>query len=334
MQKLILPSVQFSNTPVEQAIEILRNKSREFDTLEKDPSKHGVNIVLQKLDVPTTARITLDLKDVPLSEALRYVTELAGMKYRVEGNAVVVTPVTDVASEQYARTFKVPPDFLSQRWAEDTAPAAPADPFAPANGSLRGLAARATALSVLQANGIAVPEGASAAFQPTNGQLVVRNTGPNLDRVQALVDDAWRAYEARQAAKVRAKSGLLPVKLELPATGRIFEFQGNQKPGELTLHYQSWERQIAKACFWLLAGLAMFWRWGQRRPWWRTLGMIVLATCLPPALLPSWLVVFNALLAGWLLGLLVMLLQRLAGWVEGRQGAGSTGHEVEGRAHA
>lgn len=334
VQRLTLPSVQLNNATVEAAIDFLRTKSREVDTIEKDPARRGVDIIVQPGAAPSSAKITLDLKDVPLNEALRYVTELAGMKYRVEGDAVIVTPITDVASEQYSRTFKVPPDFLMGGWAVDKTAAAPADPFAPANGDIRGLASRTTALGVLKDSGIAIPEGASAAFQPGNGQLVVRNTGPNLDQVQALVDDAWRAYEARQAAKVRAKSGLLPVKLELPTTGRIFEFRGNQKPEELTLHYQSWERQIAKACGWLLLGLAMFWRWGRRRPWWRTLGMIVLATFGPPALLPSWVVVCNALLAGWLLGLAVWLLRRLAARVDGWQGAGNTEHGAEGRAHA
>ncbi len=46
-------------------------------------------------------------------EALRYITELASMKYKVEPYAVVIVPITEVGNEQFTRTFKVPPDFLT-----------------------------------------------------------------------------------------------------------------------------------------------------------------------------------------------------------------------------
>jgi hypothetical protein len=171
---------------------------------------------------PSTATISVDLKDVPMNEALRYITQLAGMKYTVEPFAVVITPVSE------------------------------------------------------------------ASVSVSTGKLAA------------------------------AKSGLLPVKLDLPASGRVFEFRGNQKPETLTLRYESWERQMAKACFWLLAGLALFWRFGRRRPWWRTFVVALALTCVPIALLPSWLSVCNALLAGWLLGLVVWLLRCAARWIEAK----------------
>jgi|GEM_PF-2594868 hypothetical protein len=43
--------------------------------------------------VPAEANLpplTLSLRDVPLAEALRYVTELAGLRYRVDANAIVI----------------------------------------------------------------------------------------------------------------------------------------------------------------------------------------------------------------------------------------------------
>jgi hypothetical protein len=112
------------------------------------------------------------------------------------------------------------------------------------------------------------------------------------------------------------KSGVLPVKLELPATGRVFSFRGHERPETLTLRYSSWERQMTKACFWLLAGLAGFCCCGRQRPCWRTFLMVLVLTCVPLALLPTWLPMANALLAGWLIGLGVWLLRRLAQWVE------------------
>jgi hypothetical protein len=232
MSKIIFPRVQFEGATVEEAIEYLRIKSRDYDSTGGDPARRGIGMIIKPGVAPSTARITLDLKDVPMNEALRYITQLAGMKYTVERSAVVITPVSD------------------------------------------------------------------ASVSVSTGKLAA------------------------------AKSGLLPVKLELPASGRVFEFRGNQKPETLTLRYESWERQMAKACFWLLAGLTLFWCFGRRRPWWRTFVVALALTCVPIALLPSWLSVCNVLLAGWLLGLVVWLLRCAARWIEAKA------QSHEGRAFA
>jgi general secretion pathway protein D len=128
-------------------------------------------------------------------EALRYITELAGMKYKVEPYAVVVVPISDVGSEQYTRTFKVPPDFLTSTGNAGEAPAAPAappDPFAPkgaaAGGGASGIQARPNARQILEGAGITFPEGSSAVFNASTSQLVVKNTQPNLDLVESFVD--------------------------------------------------------------------------------------------------------------------------------------------------
>lgn len=189
MQNIIFPTVDFEGASLEEAIEFLRIKSRDYDTVERDPSKRGVNLILRPGANPSSAQISLSLKDVPMSEALRYITELANMKYKVEPYAVVVVPMTDVGTEQYTRTFLVPPDFLTGGSADGGGAAAPADPFA-SGGSSGGssLTGRASAKDVLTAQGILFPEGASATFVSATSQLIVRNTQPNLDAIEAFVD--------------------------------------------------------------------------------------------------------------------------------------------------
>lgn len=196
MNKIIFPTVQFEGATIEEAIEYLRVKSRDLDTFTDKSGVKGVNIILRMGDAPSNASISLDLKDVPMSEALRYVTELAQMKYKVEAHAVLVVPISENASEQYTRSYRVPPDFLSSGGGGDpgaAAPAAAADPFAAngggaAAGAGGGLIARRTARQILEASGILFPEGASASYNPANSQLVVRNTQPNLDLVEAYVE--------------------------------------------------------------------------------------------------------------------------------------------------
>ncbi len=69
-------------------IQFLQQKS-----IELDPEKKGLNFVLKAPGQPTpdTHLITLSLREVPLSEVVRYVAELAGLKLRFEENAVVLS---------------------------------------------------------------------------------------------------------------------------------------------------------------------------------------------------------------------------------------------------
>ncbi|MCB1226066.1 MAG: tetratricopeptide repeat protein [Verrucomicrobiales bacterium] len=192
MNRIIFPNVQFSGASIEEAVEFLRVKSKDLDDQETDPAKKGVNIILKTGDTPITSSISIDLSDVPMSEALRYITELAGMKYKVEAHAVIVVPVSDMGTEMYQRIYRVPPDFLSVGGGSaEAAPAASNDPFAQPSGGGAGasqLIQRKSALEILRDQGIAFPEGASAVFNKVTSQLIVRNTQPNLDLIEAFVE--------------------------------------------------------------------------------------------------------------------------------------------------
>ncbi|MFO1440212.1 MAG: Amuc_1098 family type IV pilus outer membrane protein [Verrucomicrobiaceae bacterium] len=194
MDTIVFPTVAFENATIEEAIEYLRIKSKDLDTEEPDPTKKGVNIIIRTGDAPAGASISLDLKNVPMSEALRYICDLAQMKYKVEAYAVVVVPISESSTEMFTRTYRVPPDFLAAGGgggAAAPAAAPAADPFAaPAAGNGgSALAARPTAKDVLMGAGITFPDGASASFTAATSTLVVRNTQPNLDLVETYVEE-------------------------------------------------------------------------------------------------------------------------------------------------
>jgi tetratricopeptide (TPR) repeat protein len=310
MRMIIFPAIQFRGATVEEAIEFLRVKSRELDTFTDASGTKGVNILLRTGNAPSNASISLDLKEVPMSEALRYVTELAQMKYKVEAHAVLVTPLSENASEMQTRTYRVPPDFLTAGGDDFGAAAAPADPFAaggdtPKRGT--GLVARKTAKQILESQGITFPEGASASFNPATGQIVVRNTQPNLDLAEAMVstigksrtDDSRLSYDSID--EMRFKSGLIPLDVVLPETGRLLRFHGAQPPEALALHYTSWSQQMVRAVLAMALGLALFWRYGRKRPWFLTLLVVVLAAWGAPLLFDgTWLALANAVAFGWL----------------------------------
>ncbi|MES2597253.1 MAG: M56 family metallopeptidase [Verrucomicrobiota bacterium] len=90
LQSIIIPRVQFRDATLEEALEFFRAKARTLDTAETDTSKRGVNIVLKTKEASQT-KISLDLTNVPLEEALKYTTELANVDYWIEGSAVAIT---------------------------------------------------------------------------------------------------------------------------------------------------------------------------------------------------------------------------------------------------
>lgn len=96
LNQIIVPDIFPTDITLEDALEILRVKSREFDTTTTDTSQKGVNLVMiGGSDKKLPASVGLRLKDVPLSETLRYITELVGMKYVVEPYAVAIREKND-----------------------------------------------------------------------------------------------------------------------------------------------------------------------------------------------------------------------------------------------
>jgi beta-lactamase regulating signal transducer with metallopeptidase domain len=84
--RLVLPKVEFKEASLTKILPFLQQKS-----LELDPAKKGLNLILNAPGDPSpeTIRISLKLSEVPLSEALRYVAELANLNLRYDDDAVV-----------------------------------------------------------------------------------------------------------------------------------------------------------------------------------------------------------------------------------------------------
>jgi general secretion pathway protein D len=137
---------------------------------------------------PGDARITISLSNIPLIEALKYVTSLAGLKYKVEAYAVAIVPATANVETLIQKEYKVPPGFITRiatggDGGAGLAPAAPAD----ATRGGASIMGRIDAVEFLKGNGVTFPEGASAIYLPSNSRLIIRNTQENLDLIDTLV---------------------------------------------------------------------------------------------------------------------------------------------------
>lgn len=209
LNRIIVPRVDFRDATIRQAVSFLQQRSRDLDTMESDAERRGVNIVLK---LPSTAprpaaalevegeespaagftpdaRITLNLSNVPLYEALRYVATLAGLKVKVEPFAVSIVPLSEPTDTLEQREFKVPPGFITSAAPAETGTVAMAGRQTDTAGG-SGLAARQSAKDFLESQGVEFPPGTSANFNPGSSRLVVRNTPANLDLIESLVDAA------------------------------------------------------------------------------------------------------------------------------------------------
>lgn len=222
LNRIIIPSIQFRDATLPEAIDFLKKKSRELDINEPDPARRGVNIVLQTeipgggfgggaapaapaeagipgLDPipadptipapapfnPSERRITLSLTNVPLAEVLRYITQLADMKVKIDPYAVAIVPLTMINDLLLNREFKVPPGFLNSA-PGGAAPSAPS-PTAAASGGI-GIPGRVGAKEFFASHGVQFGPGASATFVASNSTLLVRNTQEQLDLIETIVE--------------------------------------------------------------------------------------------------------------------------------------------------
>jgi type II secretory pathway component HofQ len=100
LDAIVIPQIQFHEATLSEAVEFLRRKSLDLDTTTTDPNQKGVNMIVKAGGNTPEARITLDLKNIPLGEALRYLAQLSGLQLVVEPHAVLLLSLADFEARQ------------------------------------------------------------------------------------------------------------------------------------------------------------------------------------------------------------------------------------------
>jgi general secretion pathway protein D len=187
LRDLKIQRIDFTSATLEEVIEYLRVRSRDVD-----PTHKGIDFVMSlPADVPKRS-ISLNLVDVPISEVLRYATEVAGVSYRVEEFAIRIVSLTDTNTTLISKSYRVPPDFIATAAVDPAASSAPTDPFAQPGAAAAGtgLIRRMGVKEFLGSRGVTFPEGSGASYNPVTNMLIVRNTVSNLEAVDSIVDQA------------------------------------------------------------------------------------------------------------------------------------------------
>ncbi len=239
LRRIIIPKIVFEDTTVEEAIDFLRLRSAELDTLELDPARKGVNFVVRRprpaapaagggdplVDPaageagpvaagpdPGSLRIReLRVSNVPLAVALKYICDATKLRYKVDDFAVTLVPQTEYGEDIFTRTFTVPPDFkalLDNGSEGGGGGGGEVDPFADASKASSIRPSR-NIQELLKSSGVVFPDGASATLS-TSGVLLVSNTPTELDKVETLVN----ALINRQPKQVKITTKFVEISQE------------------------------------------------------------------------------------------------------------------------
>ena len=187
LQEIKIPQLALSDESVRDAIEKVQKKSRTLDTTETDPAKKGVNIVL-KVDPSKEAmdggtKINLQLNDLPLGEALKYIASAANLKVKIEPYAVAIVPLSEPTESLISKEYKVPPSFIAS-----TSAAAGTSSSTTTTPGLPGTVGKSGAKEFLETQGVTFPPGSSATYLASSSKLLVKNTQANLDLIDSLVE--------------------------------------------------------------------------------------------------------------------------------------------------
>ena len=214
MSKIIIPEIEFRQANIRDVVNFLVEAS-----IAGDPEGHGVNIVLnlpaetaeaEAAPVPTLEEelpffgeeevpapapaptegplvptITLNLRRISLLDALKIITEVAGLRYRIEGNVVVITPVGYAAGPIVTRMYPVQPsilDVIIEREAEEER----GGEFIEMGGAETKMR-RADVKEFFERAGVPFPKGTSITYNPAISQLIVANTPENLEIFERIL---------------------------------------------------------------------------------------------------------------------------------------------------
>jgi hypothetical protein len=198
MSRIIFPTFQMQGATLEEAIEYLRIKSRDLDTFSDESGVKGVNVILRQGDAPSNVAISLDLKNVPMLEALRFITELAQMKFRVEAHAVLVVPPSEETSIAMTGTPAGSTAPASNRPAPAPGPRIPVLPASMALEAIGSGGSESEALLDAQFNAVAavLEEHVSSTAGDWKSKFTVRNVGYD----SARASDDYRKIAMRKRA--------------------------------------------------------------------------------------------------------------------------------------
>jgi len=220
MQEIIIPAVEFRQANINDVVNFLVEAS-----IAADKDGEGVNIILNlgagnaapapapimaeavpeddmwgiggdDFGAPvastgggggTVSDITLNLRRISMLNAIKYITEVAGLKYRIEDSAVIITPINAPVGHIITRMYPVQPSFMDV--IIDRQVASDSDRGDSEFTSMGGQVSmtKGDVKEFFEKTGVKFPTGASITYNAAISQLIVANTADNLETFERIL---------------------------------------------------------------------------------------------------------------------------------------------------
>ena len=219
MKAIKIPEIDFRQANINDVIKFLQEASVEFDEVSDDDEVKGINIILnlaagprrQQKQAPVSddpfatatgeaaglgdevPLITFSARYIDLHEALRIVTEVANLKFRVTGSVIMVVPFDAPVGDIMTRTYTVLPSVGERIDAMESAlrgnDRRGSDDFIALDGVGGGGPTRGDWKQFFLELGVEWPAGASIKYIPAIGKIVVANTSDNLTVFEQVLSE-------------------------------------------------------------------------------------------------------------------------------------------------
>ena len=222
MKKIVIDEIEFRQANMHDVVDFLNKRSRDCDKSTDDDTKKGVNIILNL--GPTTAatpaatpaktggddvfgapaegekgaggssgtpEVTFSARYITLYNALKIITSVAGLKWRVDGEVVMIIPLDwDPANTIEMRMYPVEPTFIERvKVASAEMPATTTvggkEVKTMEAGNVEGQVGDLKAY--FENMGVKFPKGASITYNSTIGKVIVANTVDNLTTFEKIL---------------------------------------------------------------------------------------------------------------------------------------------------
>lgn len=225
MERIIIPEIEFRQANIHDVVDFLNKASVEADKQETDPAKKGINIILNlnpagmgaAAAAPAKAgedlfnaepaggdgkggggggqsyEITFTARYISLLSAMKIITQVAGLRYRVDGNIVMIVPADYDPAQIEVRMYPVEPTFIER--VREAGSAMPATGTRTVGGrevtqmnEEKDIGGSVADLKATFENmGVKFPKGSSITYNSAIGKVIVGNTAENLAVFEKLL---------------------------------------------------------------------------------------------------------------------------------------------------
>ena len=215
MRRIVIPEIDFRQANITDVVVFLGDSSREYDDEDVAPEDRGVNFVLDLGDggassAPAAAvaddpwnapvepvadanpsgvpALTIKSRYVSLQSTLDMIMDMSGLKYRIQGNVVMIMPKNKAEGELIHRMYNVLPS-IGERintigGSDNQGSGDSGDPFAMSAGTTE---TTTDWKGFFQKLGVNWPDESSVTYMPSIGKLVVKNTATNLATLEQVL---------------------------------------------------------------------------------------------------------------------------------------------------